>query len=100
MQKEMKEHAGKYHCLYEEFEPGERVVRYLRKETGEYQKYEGIIMGVDDESIDIYWDTIDNTYCPDAIKEDFTLLSHDEIYNGNDEYTPIKRKKEDYEGDT
>jgi hypothetical protein len=43
--------------------------------------------------MEIYWDTIDGEYSPDQIVDDFTLCDADEVYNGTQEYSPIKRKK-------
>jgi hypothetical protein len=87
------EKPKQYPSLYEEFKPGERVCRRLKKESGEVEEYEGIIMAMDPDYMEIYWDTIDGEYSPEQIIDDFTLCDADEVYNGNREYSPIKRKK-------
>ena len=89
----------KYPSLYDKFKPGERVIRHYKKESGEIELYEGIIMAMDNEYMEIYWDTIDGEYNPYQIIDDFTLCDANEVYNGNLEYSPIRRKKkrlEDY----
>ncbi len=82
-----------YPSLYEEFKPGERVIRRLKKDSGEIEEYEGIIMAMDPDYMEVYWDTIDGEYSPDQIIDDFTLCDADEVFNGNQEYSPIKHKK-------
>lgn len=82
-----------YPSLYDAFKPGQRVIREFKKESGEIEEYEGIIMAMDPEYMEVYWDTIDGEYSPDQINDDFTLCDADEVYNGNREYSPIKRKK-------
>mgnify|MGYP006273054269 CR=1 FL=1 len=84
-----------YPSLYDEFKPGQRVIREYKKESGEIEEYEGIIMAMDPDYMEVYWDTIDGEYSPDQINDDFTLCDADEVYNGNMEYSPIKRKKKD-----
>jgi hypothetical protein len=79
--------------LYKNFKPGERVVRSYKNESGEIEEYEGIIMAMDPDYMEIYWDTIDGEYNPDLIMDDFTLCDAKEVYDGNQEYSPIKHKK-------
>ena len=82
-----------YPSLYDNFRPGERVVRRFTNESGEIEEYEGIIMAMDPDYMEVYWDTIDGEYSPDQIMDDFTLCDAEEVYNGNQEYSPIKHKK-------
>lgn len=82
----------KYPSLYEKFQPGDRVYRKINAENGKKEEYEGIIMAMDNDKMEIYWDTIDGKYDPSLIDDDFTLCSADEVLNGNEEYSPIKRK--------
>ena len=79
--------------LYRQFKPGNRVKRFYHGETGGTNLYEGIIMTVDHDRLEIYWDKIDGIYCPDHINEDFTMCTFDEIMNGNQEFSPLKQKK-------
>ena len=82
-----------YPSLYKKFKPGERVVRRYKNESGEIEEFEGIIMAMDPDFMEIYWDTINGEYSPDQIMDDFTLCNAEEVYNGNQEYSPIKHKK-------
>ena len=82
-----------YPSLYDNFRPGQRVIRQYKKESGDIEEYEGIIMAMDPDYMEVYWDTIDGEYSPIDIADDFTLCNADEVFNGNQEYSPIKRKK-------
>lgn len=87
------EKAVKYPSLYEKFQPGDRVFRKMSLTNGKTEEYEGIIMAMDNDKIEVYWDTIDGEYNPSLIDDDFTLCSVDEVMDGNEEYSPIKRKQ-------
>lgn len=89
----LKERSKEYVSLYDEFKPGERVIRHYKKKSGEVEEYEGIIMAMDQEYMEVYWDTIDGQYCPDQIVDDFTLCDADEVFNGSEDYSPIQHKK-------
>ena len=78
-----------YPSLYKNFKPGERVVRRYKKESGETEEYEGIIMAMDPDNMEIYWDTIDGEYSPDQIMDDFTLCDAEEVYFLNQ--SPIEK---------
>lgn len=93
VKKNSNEKSKEYPSLYDEFKPGERVIRQYKNESGEIEEYEGIIMAMDPEFMEVYWDTIDGEYSPDQIIDDFTLCDADEVYNGTLEYSPIKHKK-------
>ncbi|RLF59642.1 MAG: hypothetical protein DRN27_01980 [Thermoplasmata archaeon] len=79
--------------LYKHFKPGDRVKRSFQGDAGKSKRYEGIIMSMDHDKLEIYWDKIDGMYCPDLIEKDFTMCSFDEVMNGNYEFTPLKHKK-------
>ena len=99
MVREIKEEKGqmrKYPSLFDHFKPGERVVRSIRRDNGTIEVYEGIIMALDNDKMEIYWDTLDGQYSPDAIQNDFTLCCVDEVLDGSNEYSPIKHKKLSY----
>lgn len=93
VKKNMENKLKEYPSLYKEFKPGERVIRRCKKESGEIEEYEGIIMAMDPDYMEIYWDTIDGEYNPNMIDDDFTLCDAEEVYDGNQAYSPIKRKK-------
>ncbi len=82
-----------YPSLFNTFRPGQRVVRQYKKDSGEIEEYEGIIMAMDAHNMEIYWDTVDGDYDPFEIVDDFTICDADEVYNGSQEYSPIKQKK-------
>jgi hypothetical protein len=87
------QHQGKYPSLYDLFQPGERVKRNIKGDEGRIDEYEGIIMAMDHNQMEVYWDTMNGDYSPDLIDEDFTLCSVDEVLNGNQECSPIKKKR-------
>ncbi|MFH1014067.1 MAG: hypothetical protein V1769_06135 [Thermoplasmatota archaeon] len=91
-----KERYEKYPSLFTYFKPGERVSRNLRNDEGELEVYEGIIMALDDDRMEIYWDTLDGKYRPEVIEKDFTMCHVDEVLHGTENYSPIKRKKHSY----
>jgi hypothetical protein len=82
-----------YPSLYDLFEPGERVQRKIKGDNGQTDEYEGIIMAMGYDQMEVYWDTLNGEYTPELIDEDFTLCSVDEVLNGNEECSPIKRKR-------
>jgi hypothetical protein len=99
MVKEIKIERGKirkYPSLFDHFKPGERVVRSVRNNDGDIKVYEGIIMALDDDKMEVYWDTLDGRYRPEVIGNDFTLCSADEVLDGNTDFSPIKHKKQSY----
>jgi hypothetical protein len=81
-----------YTSLFDVFEPGQRVKRIFTSDDGIIEEYEGIIMAMDNEKMEIYWDTLDGQYCPELIEEDFTMCCIDEVFNGSEEFSPIKKK--------
>lgn len=91
-----KDRIEKNSSLYNYFKPGERVSRSLRNDHGELEVHEGIIMALDEYRMEIYWDTLDGEYRPELIKKDFTMCPIDEVLSGNNQYSPIKRKKKSF----
>jgi hypothetical protein len=79
--------------LLRQFKPGDRVKRYYHGEPGSINMYEGIIMTVNHDQLEIYWDKIDGVYCPNLIENDFTICNFDEVRNGNQEFSALKQKK-------
>jgi hypothetical protein len=79
--------------LFQKFQPGDRVTRSLNKDSRSREEYEGIIMAMDSDYLEIYWDIKNGSYCPNSIEEDFTKCLLDEVCMGNLEFSPIKRKK-------
>jgi hypothetical protein len=91
----MKKGSNKKHTLslYRQFEPGDRVKRKLQGGKGESHEMEGIIMSMDHDRLEVYWDTIDGIYSPTAVKEEFTVCDYEEVMYGTKIYSPVKHKK-------
>ena len=94
MEKKLPKHdEPAYPSLYDLFEPGERVRRKIKGDQGQTIEYEGIIMAMGRDLMEVYWDTLNGEYSPELIEDDFTLCSVDEVINGNHECSPIKKKR-------
>jgi len=50
-------------------------------------------MAIDHDQIEIFWDKIDETYCPSLFDDDFTICLFEEVMYATNEYSPIKKKK-------
>jgi hypothetical protein len=79
--------------LYRKFEPGDRVKRTIENENGRKQEIEGIVMAMDHNRLEVYWDTMDGIYCPNDIMEDFTMCDFEEVMYGTHIYSPVRQKK-------
>lgn len=91
----MKKHREKkqndYPSLYDAFELGDRVRRILKDKNGKKLEYRGIVLAIENNSIEIYWDTCDGKYRPNDMEVAFTSCPIDEIFGGNKRYTPIEK---------
>jgi hypothetical protein len=81
-----------YPSLYDAFELGDRVKRIYKNKNGDTKEYKGIILAIDDKGVEIYWDTIDGKYRPNEMNIAFTNCPIIEIFQGNEQYTPIKKE--------
>ena len=81
-----------YPSLYDNFEPGDRVTRIRVDKNGKLDEYKGIIMRMNGEHLEIFWDIMDGKYRPSDIEVNFTNCSLNDIFEGSDKYTPIKRE--------
>ena len=88
-----KEKGCDYPSLYDAFELGDRVRRTF-KDKKDRCEYKGIVLAIEDDSIEIYWDTMDGKYRPSDMNVAFTNCPLNEIFDGKNHYTPIK--KDDY----
>ena len=88
--------SEKYPSLYDVFKPGDRVKRSCTNKYDKSEEYKGIIMGMDDNSMEIFWDTLNRKYSPKEIDVNFTNCSIDEIFKGSEKYTPIKNERHNY----
>jgi hypothetical protein len=79
--------------LYEDFELGDRVKRSYKEKNGKVKEYKGIVLAIEEKSMEIYWDTLNGKYRPNDMGLAFTNCPIDEIYSGNGDYSPIKKEK-------
>jgi len=79
-----------YPSLYDAFELGDRVKRTYHDKKDKYE-YKGIVLAIEDDSMEVYWDTMNGRYRPGDMNVAFTSCQRNEIFKGNDYYTPIKK---------
>lgn len=82
----------KHPSLYDAFKLGQRVMRTYENKCGKKLKYKGIVLAIDKNGIEIYWDILDGKYKPVNMSVDFTYCSPKEIFEGNEKYSPIKKE--------
>ena len=87
-----KEKNKRYSSLYDAFKLGDRVKRRYKEENGKSKEYMGIILAIDKENIEVYWDTLNGEYRPDNMDVTFTNCSANDIFKGNKHYSPIKKE--------
>jgi hypothetical protein len=87
-----KKKTKEYPSLYDAFELGDRVMRSYKDKNGEKKEYKGIILAIYDNSIEVYWDTLNGKYRPTNMDVAFTNCRINEIFKGNNGYTPIKKE--------
>lgn len=87
-----KEKANEYPSLYDAFNRGDRVKRVYMDKNGKPQEYRGIVLAIDERSIEIYWDTRDGKYRPEDMNIAFTTCPINEIFEGSNYYTPIEKE--------
>jgi len=78
-------------CLFDEFEPGDRVKRIYNDKKEKFE-YKGIVLSIEDNFIEIYWDTMNGKYRPEDMQIAFSNCSIDEIFKGSKFYTPIEKE--------
>ena len=83
----------KYPSLFDVFKLGDRVKITYSKNNGNLDDYSGLIMGIYNDNIDIFWDTLNGKYQPQKIKNMFTNCKLNDIFEGNKNYSPIKKEK-------
>jgi len=84
--------SNNYPSLYDIFKPGDRVTRSRVGKNGNLDVYKGIIMSMNSKHLEIFWDVIDGKYRPKDIEFQFTNCTLDDIFEGSDKYSPIKRE--------
>ena len=55
--------------------------------------YKGIILSIDKEYIEIYWDTRDGKYRPEDMNIAFTNCQKNEIFEGTQYYSPVEKDR-------
>ena len=80
-----------YPSLYDAFELGDRVMRIYQDKNGKKSEYKGVVLAIDDNCMEIYWDTRDGQYRPKGMGIAFTNCETPEIFKGNDKYSPIQK---------
>jgi hypothetical protein len=91
MKRAKKRKVEDYPSLYDAFNLGDRVKRIYKDKTGNPQEYRGVVLAIDNTSLEIYWDTKDGKYRPGDMDVAFTTCPLNEIFNGNEHYTPITK---------
>ena len=82
-----------YPSLYDAFDLGDRVKRIYTDENGHNNEYKGIVLAIDSDGVEIYWDTKDGKYRPNDMDVAFTNCPLHEIFKGNDHYSPLKKDR-------
>jgi len=88
--KTSKEKKG-FPSLYDAFDLGDRVQRLYTDNYGKSKEYKGIVLAINKKAMEIYWDTENDEYKPGEMNIDFTHLELEEIFKGNNKYSPIKK---------
>lgn len=86
---------GKYNetlSLYDVFKLGDRVKRRYKDESGRSREYAGIVLAIDKDNVEVYWDTLDGKYMPEEMDVAFTNCSKDDIFKGSEHYAPIEKE--------
>ena len=79
--------------LFEIFNLGDRLNCIYVNKDGKKDKYSGIVMAISKDNIEVFWDKINGIYKPEKIHFTFNTLEIDEIINGNQEFSKIKKNK-------
>ena len=93
MKEYMEKKSHDYPSLYDAFQLGDRVMRSYKDKCGKKTEYKGIILKIEKNSIEVYWDTKDGKYEPGEMGNSFTNCKVEEIFRGDGDYTPIKKEK-------
>jgi len=83
-----------YPSLYDIFELGDRVKKIYKDKNGKIKEYKGIVLAIDNKSIEIYWDSIDGKYRPREMDTAFSNCQVNEIFSGTEKYSSIQKDKE------
>ena len=81
-----------YPSLFDVFNLGDRVKRKYKDENNKIKEYAGIVLAIDKDNIEVYWDTRDGKYRPNDMDLTFTNCSVNNVFKGDKHYSPIKKK--------
>ena len=87
------ENYDSFPSLYDAFNLGDRVRRIYKDKNGKRMVYKGIVLSIDEDNIEIYWDTRDGKYRPEDMNIAFTNCQKNEIFKGNQYYSPVEKEK-------
>ena len=82
-----------YPSLYDIFDLGDRVKRVYKDKNGKNKEYKGIVLAIDKNSIEIYWDSVDGKYRPEEMDIAFSNCHAKEIFSGTNKYSSIEKDK-------
>lgn len=83
----------KFPSLYDAFRLGERVYRKVMDTAGKHATYEGIVLAIGEDSIEVFWDKLDGKFRPEDMDVDFTTCFKEEIFRGSMLCSPIIKSK-------
>ena len=87
-----KKKERRHPSLYDAFSLGDRVKRAYIDKNGRPQEYAGIVLAISTESMEVCWDKKDGNYKHKKSDISFTNCLINEIFEGTEHYTPIKRE--------
>jgi hypothetical protein len=93
VKKDREKKGEEYPSLYDAFQLGDRVMRVYRDKYGKKTEYKGIVLRIERKGVEVYWDTKDGKYKPGEMNISFTHCEVEEIFKGDQEYTPIKKDR-------
>jgi len=82
-----------YPSLYDFFDLGDRVKRVYKDKHGKNKEYKGIVLAIDEKSIEIYWDSVNGKYRPEEMEIAFSNCQVKEIFSGTEKYSSIEKDK-------
>ncbi len=89
----IKKKKNNYPSLYDIFDLGDRVKRVYKDKNGKNKEYKGIVLAIDKNSIEIYWDSVDGKYRPKEMDIAFSNCQTKEVFSGSEKYSSIEKDK-------
>jgi len=77
--------------IFEEFKSGDRVKRTVQGPRGKHDIYDGIVMAVRKDHMIVCWDRINGRYNVNEDAMSITTCPEHEIFEGNEEFSPIQK---------